>query len=98
MLRYCSLALSLILAGCASVGTDAAFPDMPDAVPSGPGALSGEHGEFVVYSSSGGESGKRKAQSVGDAQSRYGAVVSPKTEQPPADEDPVDESGKEQSQ
>lgn len=67
--------LGLSLLGCAGVGQDADFPDMPDAVPSGPGALSGTHGEFVLYSSTDSESGKRQAAAIGDAQSRYGAVV-----------------------
>jgi len=75
-----------ILAGCAGVGTEANFPDMPDAVPSGPGAMSGEQGEFVLYSTTGSDSGKRKAAAIGDAQSKYGAVVRPDTEQAPTEE------------
>ena len=73
--------IGVSLVGCAGVGQEADFPDMPDAVPSGPGALSGTHGEFVLYSTTGSESGKRKAASIGDAQSKYGAVVRQRPEE-----------------
>jgi hypothetical protein len=66
-----------VLTGCANFGEEASLPDQPDAIPSGPGAISGEHGEFVIYSGERPASGRRRAAAVAGAQSRYGAVVSP---------------------
>jgi len=94
MCRLIPPLLMLALTSCAGVGQDADFPDRPDAIPSGPGALSGGHGEFVLYSTTGSESGKRKAGAVGDAQSRYGTVVSPSIETPapsPGEREPTQE-------
>ncbi len=57
-LRNLLIGFTLIaLAGC---GGKPFTPDTPDEIPSGPGVLSGEDGEFTIYDSESGLFGKKK--------------------------------------
>ena len=57
-LRYLLICFTLIvLAGCSGKPFT---PDTPGEIPSGPGVLSGEDGEFTIYDSESGLFGKKK--------------------------------------